>query len=310
MFKEFSAKKVDDAIKQGLAELGLTLDDVTVEVLDAGGFLRKAKVRLTVDEKDPAPVAETEDVKPDKKLGKDEKVEKTEKDGKNVADKPAGKQPDKARKPEVKADKPIKTDKSEKTEKTEKVDHVEKAENAETEKKPRRLKAEDKDALDKARAFIADVTALMGFEVNITLSGDGETVNIDAPDRDDSLIIGRHGETLSALSYLAETCIRAEKCHTSVTVDCNGYRGRRAASLSSMARRKADECVRRRRKIKLEPMDRTDRRTVHSALNDDGRVTTASEGKEPYRCVVILPAGKDKKRGDRAERVEETTDEE
>lgn len=310
MFKEFSAKKVDDAIKQGLAELGLTLDDVTVEVLDAGGFLRKAKVRLTVDEKDPAPVAETEDVKPDKKLGKDEKVEKvekTEKDGKNVADKPAGKQPDKARKPEVKADKPIKTDKAEKTEK---VDHVEKAENAETEKKPRRLKAEDKDALDKARAFIADVTALMGFEVNVTLSGDGETVNIDAPDRDDSLIIGRHGETLSALSYLAETCIRAEKCHTSVTVDCNGYRGRRAASLSSMARRKADECVRRRRKIKLEPMDRTDRRTVHSALNDDGRVTTASEGKEPYRCVVILPAGKDKKRGDRAERVEETIDEE
>lgn len=313
MFKEFSAKKVDDAIKQGLAELGLTLDDVTVEVLDAGGFLRKAKVRLTVDEKDPAPVAETKDVKPDKKLEKDEKVEKVEKaekaekDGKNVADKPAGKQPDKARKPEVKADKPIKTDKAEKTEK---VDNIEKTENAETEKKPRRLKAEDKDALDKARAFIADVTALMGFEVNVTLSGDGETVNIDAPDRDDSLIIGRHGETLSALSYLAETCIRAEKCHTSVTVDCNGYRGRRAASLSSMARRKADECVRRRRKIKLEPMDRTDRRTVHSALNDDGRVTTASEGKEPYRCVVILPAGKDKKRGDRAERVEETIDEE
>ena len=79
MFKEFSAKKVDDAIKQGLAELGLTLDDVTVEVLDAGGFLRKAKVRLTVDEKDPAPVTETKDVKPDKKLEKDEKVEKVEK---------------------------------------------------------------------------------------------------------------------------------------------------------------------------------------------------------------------------------------
>ena len=78
MFKEFSAKKVDDAIKQGLAELGLTLDDVTVEVLDAGGFLRKAKVCLTVDEKDPAPVTETKDVKPDKKLEKDEKVESTE----------------------------------------------------------------------------------------------------------------------------------------------------------------------------------------------------------------------------------------
>ena len=295
MYKEFSAKKVDDAIKQGLAELGLTLDDVTVEVLDAGGFLRKAKVRLTVDEKaassadEQSAAPETAEKKEPVKTEKTEKSVKTEKTEK--PEKPEKAAPKKPKK-QTEADKPTEPD-----EKDEKGEKDEKSEKPETEKKPRKLKAEDKDALDRACTFIADVIKLMGFDVNVTLSGDGETVNIDAPERDDSLIIGRHGETLSALSYLAETCIRAEKCHTSVTVDCNGYRGRRAASLSSMARRKADECVRRRRKIKLEPMDRTDRRTVHSALNDDERVTTASEGKEPYRCVVILPAGKDKRRG-------------
>ena len=46
---EVTAKKVDDAIKQGLEQLGATLDDVTVEVVDAGGLFRKAKVKLTLD---------------------------------------------------------------------------------------------------------------------------------------------------------------------------------------------------------------------------------------------------------------------
>lgn len=304
MVKEFSAKKVDDAIKLGLAELGVTLDDVNVEVLDYGGFLRKAKVRLTVEKEEQAetPAAQSkadekaatekaETVKTEKveKPRKAETTEKTEKTDKV----------EKAEKVEkvVKAEKPKKQTKPNKPEKTEKADIGEAAEKSEAKTEPpvkmRRLRAEDKNALERACAFITDVTKLMGFDnLTVTLSGDGETVNIDAPERDDSLIIGRHGETLSSLSYLAETCIRAEKCHTSVIVDCNGYRGRRAASLSAMARRKAEECVKRRRKIKLEPMDRTDRRTIHSALNEFSGVTTASEGKEPYRCVVILPAGK------------------
>ena len=83
---EVTAKKVDDAINQGLAQLGVTLDRVTVEVVEQGGLFRKAKVRLTLDveektddAKKPAK-AETEQ-KPDKpaKSDKSDRAEKPEK---------------------------------------------------------------------------------------------------------------------------------------------------------------------------------------------------------------------------------------
>lgn len=304
MFIEVSAKKVEDAIKQGLEQLGLTIDDVTVNVLDQGGFLRKAKVRLTVDEKeDEKSEVKAEKTEKSEKPVKSEKVEKVEKTvttekatAKTEADKSAKpKKQNDAREKAVKTDALAKAKSaSEKPQKPAKAETASESEASASSAEPaKRKRSEDnKEAVNKALEFVKETTRLMGFEgLEIKQSeSQPEFLEITAPERDDSLIIGRHGETLSALSYLAETCVRAEKCHVNIAVDCNGYRDRRAASLSAMARRKADECVRRRRKIKLEPMDRTDRRTVHSALNDDERVTTSSEGKDPYRCVVIFPA--------------------
>lgn len=292
---EETAKKVDDAIHQGLVKLGATLDEVNVEVLESGGLFRKAKVRLTLERDDaPAPVAEQ--AKPEKaapaaaekpnKPVKSEQSEKSEKSEKNVpakADKPVKPdKPEKADKPE-KSEKPIRSDKPEPSVKPEKKDPPHAA-------APRKRSEEDKAAAAHALEFVKEMVKKMGFEdAEVKADADNEMIEITAPAGDDSLIIGRHGETLIAMSYLAETCARAEKCHINVTVDCNGYRDRRAASLTALARRRADECVNKRRKIKLEPMERVDRRTVHNALNDDERVSTASEGKEPYRCVVIIP---------------------
>ncbi len=326
---EVSAKKVDDAIKQGLEQLGVTLDEVKVEVVESGGLFRKAKVRLTLETEaeKPAP-AEAEPQKSESKVIP-EKSEKTEK-----SEKPE--QPEKVEKPE-KSEKTEKTEKAEKAEKPE-TPAVEKAKKAEetpsvkpstekqgkasesgskkdagktrdgsakTAKKPNGAKTaaeadrtvdkprqDDPQALEGALEFVKQAVAKMGFEATVEMEGDA--INITAPSGDDSLIIGRHGETLSAIQYLAETAARAEKKHINVTVDCNGYRERRAASLSAMARRRASECVAKHRKIKLEPMDRQDRRTVHSALNDDERVSTASEGKEPHRYVVIYPKNEKK----------------
>lgn len=303
------AKKVDDAISEGLAALGATLDEVKVEVVDAGGFLRKAKVRLTLDKEEPEVKKEepkkTEPAKPEKSeksepAEKTVKSEKTEKTATQKTEKPV--KSDKEAKPEktVKTEKPepaeksTKAEKPKKVEKAEKPEKVEKAEKVEKTEKP--TKEEEIEALNKACGFIKEVVALMGFTVDVKQDeSDPELINIDAPAGDDSLIIGRHGETLSALSYLAETGARAEKTRVSVTVDCNGYRGRRAASLTAMAHRRADEAVNKGRRIKLDAMERIDRRTVHNALTGDDRVTTASEGKEPYRFVVIIP--KDERRG-------------
>ncbi len=279
---EVTAKKVDDAINQGLKQLGVGIDDVTVEVVESGGLFRKAKVRLTLDDK-PESAAPSE-----------------EKSGKAKPDKPAEKKAAEkpTRRPDAELQKAPLADKQDRPAKKTEKPHNKKpiaAEVAsdnvapENETKERTMRPEDIAAAERAVEFVKDVIAKMGFDTATVESENREKINISAPSGDDSLIIGRHGETLTALGYLAETLARAEKCHVNVTVDCNGYRDRRASSLAAMARRRANECASKHRKIKLEPMERIDRRTVHNALTGDDRVTTASEGKEPKRYVVIIP---------------------
>lgn len=291
---EVTAKKIDDAINQGLKQLGATLDEVNVEVVDAGGLFRKAKVRLTLEieqsdehsDKQSAQAEKTSvhaDAKTADKpsVAHEQKTDKKETARKDAADNPAGNgnkrnAPDKAKTPE-KTKKP-----------REGSVNAEERQGKQDNKEPRKTRQEDKQAADNALAFVKELICKMGF-ADATVEGDGERINITAPAGDDSLIIGRHGETLSAIGYLAETGARAEKCRINLTVDCNGYRDRRAASLTAMAKRRADECVAKHRRIKLEPMERADRRTIHYALTDDDRVTTVSEGKEPHRFIVIMP---------------------
>lgn len=280
---EITAKKVEDAISQGLAQLGATADEVNVEVLDLGGLFRKAKVRLTLEreEKTDGKAAE-----PEKKTEQKPQAPKAEeKAAPEKKAEPAPKSEQAAeKKPEQKKQKAKPEPKAEKEHKPE-----QKPEPKPEQAAPHRNAEADKAAAEHAVEFIKEVVAKMGFAEATVEAGEDGLIEITAPPHDDSLLIGRHGETLSALSYIAETCARAEKCRINVTVDCNGYRERRAASLTAMAKRRANECVARNRKIKLEAMERIDRRTIHNALTDDERVTTASEGKEPFRYVVILP---------------------
>lgn len=288
---EVSAKKVEDAIKQGLAQLGAELDQVNVEVIESGGLFKKAKVRLTLEEpkaeekpaEKPTEQPKKQEQKPEpKKEPAPQKATTEKKDDKKQEKASSGpKAPKKPAAPEAPvAEKPKKQEKA-----PEKKEHVKTEEEARASEETRQA------AMAQALEFVKTVVEKMGFEgVETTVSGD--VISLAAPDGDDSLIIGRHGETLSALSFLAETLGRAEKHHISVTVDCNGYRGRRADSLTAMAKRRANECANKHRKIKLEAMERIDRRTIHNALTGDDRVTTASEGKEPYRYVVIYPKKK------------------
>ncbi len=336
-----AAKKADDAIKEGLENLGATLDEVKVEVVESGGIFRKAKVRLTLEKDEPAePVSDGKTDKAEKqeksvrsdKPVKAEKTEKQENPGKSdktekqekaeiASDAVPAVMPDKNKPSDNAVNSAEKPERADKTAKPEKAD-AEKPEKAAKKPLPKSQAPTRKDAptgeqpqnekrkvsreeevaaLGKAFAFVKSLVAKMGFEAQIEQDPDNpELIKIDAPSGDDSLIIGRHGETLAALSYLAETGARADKCRVSVTVDCNGYRDRRAASLSAMAHRRADEAVNKGRRIKLEPMERIDRRTIHNALTDDDRVSTASEGKEPYRFVVIIP--NDERRGGKPRR--------
>lgn len=294
---EVTAKKVQDAINDGLAQLGATLDEVDVEVLESGGLFKKAKVRITLEREEKSAPEPEQKTKPasavkakaetqgaENKTAAPEKPQKPQNREKQEKPKPVSEKPQAEKK-----EKPVATKAEEKPAANKAAEKPAKAEAPAEKRAPR---AEDAEAAKKALEFIKTVVQKMGFDgVDVTADESGDIVNVSAKDGDDSLIIGRHGETLSALSYLAETTARAEKCHINITVDCNGYRDRRAASLTAMAKRRADECVKKHRKIKLEAMERIDRRTVHNALTGDNRVSTASEGKEPHRYVVIIPRG-------------------
>ncbi|MDE6618713.1 MAG: Jag N-terminal domain-containing protein [Clostridiales bacterium] len=286
---EVTAKKVDDAIKQGLAELGASLDEVQVEILEPGGLFRKAKVRLTLEREDeqqkeqaPAPKAKNEAVEQSAQKPETEKKTEPVQETKKV-EKPTAAKSEKPTAPKQKSNEQKAKKESAPVSKAENK----KAENVEP--RPAHNSEEAKQAVAKATEFITELVQKMGFAEATVEGKDNGDVSITAPAGDDSLLIGRHGETLSAISFLAETLGRAEKQHVTIVADCNGYRERRAASLTAMAKRRANECASKHRKIKLEPMERIDRRTIHNALTDDERVTTMSEGKEPYRYIVIIP---------------------
>lgn len=118
--------------------------------------------------------------------------------------------------------------------------------------------------------------------------GDEGEIILDVVGADLGLLIGRHGRNLDAL----QTAVGAITTKTlgfryPVVVDVEGYRHRRRQQVEDIARRAADRAVRLRGEVKLRPMTAYERRIVHVALRNDNRVTTGSEGADPYRQVVI-----------------------
>jgi spoIIIJ-associated protein len=120
--------------------------------------------------------------------------------------------------------------------------------------------------------------------------GDEGEIILDVVGGDFAILIGRHGRTLDALQALV-SAITSRKLgfRHPVIVDVEGYRHRRRQKLEDIARRSADRAVRQRGAVKLRPMTAYERRVVHVALRDDRRVTTQSEGEDPFRVVVVKP---------------------
>ena len=141
----------------------------------------------------------------------------------------------------------------------------------------------------KARAFLKELTHLMGVEVDIQVGTDEEG-NVFAKMTGDTLgvLIGRRGETLDALQYLTSLRInRGQEGYTRVTLDTENYRAKREDTLVRLANRMANRAVKTGRKVSLEPMNPYERRIIHSALQANEAVDTHSEGEEPNRHVVI-----------------------
>ena len=305
---ESSAKTIEEAISAGLETLGVSISDVTVDIIDEGskglfGLFgsRLAKVRLTVKEQEEDLLASLTEEKPAKKPAKKpaEKKEKAE----PKQEKPKA---EKSEKPAEKKPAPEKKEKAPKQPKQEKP-KAEKAEKPAAEKKPLPPKAPAKpiekpvvtmlendqvvadSAAGKAQAFLKELTHLMGVEVDVAVGNDTEG-NVFVKMTGDTLgiLIGRRGETLDALQYLTSLKInRGQEGYTRVTLDTENYRAKREDTLIRLANRMANRAVRTGRKVSLEPMNPYERRIIHSALQANEAVDTHSEGDEPNRHVVI-----------------------
>lgn len=141
----------------------------------------------------------------------------------------------------------------------------------------------------KVKAFLQELTGLMGVSVEIAVGTDAEN-NVYAQMTGDTLgiLIGRRGETLDALQYLTSLRInRGQENYTRVTLDTENYRAKREDTLIRLANRMANRAVKTGRRVSMEPMNPYERRIIHSALQANEAVDTHSEGEEPNRHVVI-----------------------
>ena len=288
---EASARTVEEAIELGLQELGVSIGDVDVRVVEEGskglfGLFgsRMAKVCLTVKASEEDPLGNLlEEKKPAKKPAE----KPTEK--KEAAKKPAEKK-EAAKKP---------APKQEKKEKPAEKPAAEKAEPAEN-PEPRTLEkpevtmiaAENLDPESPAgiaKAFLGELTKLMGVDVTIDMGTDADG-NVYGYINGDTLgiLIGRRGETLDAVQYLTSLKVnRGREGYIRVTLDTENYRAKREDTLIRLANRMANRALRTGRKVSLEPMNPYERRIIHFALQQNEGVTTHSEGDEPNRHVVI-----------------------
>jgi spoIIIJ-associated protein len=260
---EIIAPTVEEALAQGLAQLGLPADAVSVEVLDTGskGLFglggRQVRVRLTVN---PPPGTDVPVAEAPAKVA------------------PAREKP--ASKPALKP-----------------------APAKETESAPRQAPAPvaarvqaDEPLLETTEAMVSKLLHHLGFQAQVSAHFDEEStderrsIHVDVRGDDLSALIGRHAETLNAFQYVASLMVGKEAQQwVQLVVDVEGYRGRREKQLRQLARRMAEQVTKTGRRATLEPMTSSERRVIHLELRGHPAVTTESTGEEPYRKVMILP---------------------
>lgn len=258
IFSEKWGDTVDAAVEMALKDLKLTIEQVNVTVLEEpskGFFGIGSKLALVRVEKK----EEQAEKKPEKKA--EPSPVKTE-----------------GKKPEVKEKTEEKTAKTEEPmqEKKQDADKLPAVEDL--------APCEDHAAL----SFLKEVTDQMGLELDISAKSSAECVYIDIQGKDSGTVIGKRGQTLDAIQYLTSLVVNKDNDnYVRVVVDAENYRSKREKTLEQLANRLADKVVKTKRSVRLEPMNPYERKVIHATLQDDPRVTTKSEGQDPYRRVII-----------------------
>ena len=150
-----------------------------------------------------------------------------------------------------------------------------------------------KEQEEKALEILSKIVGSINPDAQIKIgSSNQDYTNFEIINTDPAIIIGKHGHTLDAIQYLVNLLVnkdRRQEKRKIYIVDIDGYRKRREESLKRYARGKAEIVRKKGVSIALYFMNSIERRLVYMALKDDGEVTTYSEGREPYRRIIIKP---------------------
>ncbi len=298
-----SGRTIDEAIENGIAEIGLDRDNVSVEVISTPkkGFLGigsvSAQVKLSyeVDMPDLPPEPKPEP-KPTPKPAPKAEPKQAPKLAPKVEPKQAPKvAPKTETKPMPKAE--------------QKPSQKPVAPKPAASKPPRKQEGEGRKnattaLLDRpkedfspvegtvAQNFLTELFKVMNLEVSVKAAAYENVLRIDVEGENMGLMIGRRGETLDALQYLTNLVVnRGEDEYTKVSLDIEDYRAKREESLIALANKMAAKVVKNSRSFTLEPMNPYERRIIHSALQNYAGVETSSTGYEPLRRIVISPEG-------------------
>lgn len=290
-----SAKTLDDAITEASIQLGVASDQMEYDVIEKGsaGFLGigsrqaviRARIKKTVTEEIKAEEIKPEEIKKEfkKDFRKDRKEfvghkeRKEHKEYKKDSKKDFKKEP---KKEFVKENK------------TETVSAVTAAAPVYEEKKELHVAVVTEATQKICEKFLQEVLQAMGMgEVTIVSSIDEEgALAIEMSGDNMGILIGKRGQTLDSLQYLTNRVAnKSQDGYVRVKLDTEDYRKRRKQTLENLAKNIAYKVKRSRKPISLEPMNPYERRIIHSALQADDRVSTHSDGEEPYRRVVVTP---------------------
>lgn len=284
---ELVAASLSEAQEQAAAKLGVSVDDLTIEVLDETKGLFGKPGKVTVRATASAPPAPVEEADP-ASAEVEEKPKKKPARGKKSAEEPVSAEDDApAVVEETVAEAPASPARGKKSAK------VEKKEEGDGEDEPEgpapTASEEDADTLVALLNGLISAGDLRA-EAKWT-SLNNRYVHVEIDGKDVGYLVGRRGEVLNALQYLLNV-ISARQLDNGVRVVLEGdsYRQRREQTLTTMAQNIAREVKARGEEAVLDALPAFERRIIHQAIVDMEGVTTYSEGEEPNRRVVIAPA--------------------
>ena len=305
---QFSAKTKSEAITKACIELGVSSDQLEIQVVSEGsnGFFGIGSKPAIIKVRKVEPVSEEEEMKEiveTVKLDsfKEEVPVKEEKKPEPVKAAKEAREPkavspkqEKPRQPKPAKERPVKEKQPkepkqfrEQKEKPAKEKPVKPSKPVEILTDPEEIKEVE----NRAKVFLRDVFASMNLgEVEITSEynpADG-SLEVDFEGQDMGILIGKRGQTLDSLQYLTSLVVNKGKSnYIRVKLDTEDYRKRRKETLENLARGIAYKVKKTRKTVVLEPMNPYERRIIHSALQGNKFVETVSEGEEPYRHVVV-----------------------